>query len=98
MDGVLLSLAVVHDLAAEVAARLRAADLVPVRYLGGARRELAVLAVPQFDQEPGLRGARVGEPAHRAVRRRSELRRDRVRLVGLRRVVAGLRDLTAVGE
>ena len=69
--------------------------LTTVAVLG---RVLAVLAVVQLDQEAGLLARRVGEPRHRAVRRRGEVGLDRVRLVAARRVVAGLRDLVVVAE
>ena len=94
---VLLRLAVVVGLAAEVAAGVGALDLVVADDLD-AVAVVAVLAGHQLDQEVGLRRGRVGEARHRAVRGGRELRGDGVRLVALRGVVAGLRHLIGVAE
>ena len=98
MHRVGLRLAVVGALAAEVAARLGPGDLVVADDRRGARRELAVLGIPELDQEAGLCRGGIGESRHRAVGCRGELRGDRVRLVGLGRVIAGLGHLVRVAE
>ena len=97
VDRVQLALPVVVGLTAEVAAGVRALNLVVADDLR-AVAVVPVLAGHQLDHEVGLVRGRVGEARHRAVRGGGELRGDGARCVALRGVVTGLRHLAGVAE